>query len=206
MKFIARICLAFALMLISQIASAQVSDGIRVVDLRCEYTENPTGIDISQPRLFWKLTGDKRGQRQTAYQIRVFSRAELARNVDLVSAGSPDLWDSGKVVSDETLLIRYGGKKLESSQQVFWSVRVWDENDQSSATSDLHTWTMGLLRDEDWKAKWICAQAASDSLLLRKEFSVKAGLKRATVHVTGLGQYEMSLNGAKVGKDLLAPG
>ena len=206
MKFTARICLAFALTLISEVISAKAADDVRVFGLRCEYAESPTGIDVQQPRLSWMLSGDKRGQLQTAYQIRVFSRTELARNVDLVSAESPDLWDSGKVFSDETLLIRYGGKKLESSQQVFWNVRVWDENDQSSATSDLHTWTMGLLRDEDWKAKWICAQAASDSLLLRKEFSVKAGLKRATVHVTGLGQYEMSLNGAKVGKDLLAPG
>ncbi len=206
MKFIARICLAFALTLISQVISARAADGVRVISLRCEYGESPTGIDVQQPRLSWKLTSEKRGQRQTAYQIRVFSRAELARNADLVSARSPDLWDTGKVFSDETLLIPYGGKKLESSQEVFWSVRVWDENDQSSATSDLRTWTMGLLRDEDWKAKWICAQAASDSLLLRKEFSVKPGLHRAIAHVTGLGQYEMSLNGAKVGKDLLSPG
>ena len=139
-----------------------------------------------------------------------FSRTNLLANA------SPDLWDSGKVVSDETHLIRYVGGKLGSSQQVFWNVRVWDENDQASASSDFASWTMGLLKSDDstssesgatgWKAKWICAQSASESLLMRKEFSVKPGLKRAIAHVTGLGQYEMSLNGAKVGSDLLSPG
>ncbi len=206
MKIFARICFALGLALIASTTSAHAEGGLRVVDLRCEFAENPTGIDVSQPRLSWKLTSDKRGQRQTAYQIRVYSKAGLARDPDLVSAKSPDIWDSGKVLSDETLLIRYGGKKLEPSQQVFWSICVWDENDQSFETSYFRSWTMGLLNPEVWKAKWICAQAASDSLLLRKEFSVKPGLRRAIAHVTGLGQYEMSLNGAKVGKDLLSPG
>ncbi len=206
MKNLARFYFVFGLALISFLTQARAADGFRVVDPRCEYSEGGTGIDVPNPRLSWKLTSDKRGQHQTAYQIRVFSKATLARYPDTVSAEIPDLWDSGKVISDESLIISYAGKKLESSQQVFWSVRVWDENDQSSPTSDLGNWTMGLLRDEDWKAKWICAQAASDSLLLRKEFSVKPGLRRAVAHVTGLGQYDLSLNGAKVGKDLLAPG
>jgi hypothetical protein len=216
MKHLARFYLVLGLALFAFPALAQAADGFRVVDPRCEYGEDPTGIDAPDPRLSWKLASDKRGQRQTAYQIRVFSKASLARYPDTVSAGLPDLWDSGKVISDESLLIRYGGKKLESSQQVFWSVRAWDENDQPSATSDLHSWTMGVLKPEGvssaevsapgWKAKWICAQAASDSLLMRKEFSVKPGLRRAIAHVTGLGQYELSLNGAKVGKDLLTPG
>ena len=206
MTIFSRYICTLGLMFLCHIAIARAGENFRVVDLRCEYAENPTGVDAPQPRLSWKLAGSNRGQRQTAYQIRVYSSSHLARNTDLVSATSPDLWDSGKVISDESLLIPYGGKKLESSQQVFWSVKVWDENDQSSATSDLHSWTMGLLNAEDWKAKWICAQATSDSLLLRKEFSVKPGLRRAIAHVTGLGQYEMSLNGAKVGKDLLTPG
>jgi alpha-L-rhamnosidase len=216
MKNLARFYLVLGLALVSCITLARAADGVRVVDLRCEYGEVPTGIDVPDPRLSWKLAGDKRGQRQTAYQIRAYSYAALARNTDTVSARTPDLWDTGKVVSDETHLIRYGGKQLESSQQVFWCVRVWDENDQPSATSDFSTWTMGVLKPDSassaevsapgWKAKWICAQAASDSLLMRKEFSVKPGLRRAIAHVTGLGQYELSLNGAKISKDLLTPG
>ena len=210
MTTLATRCFTLGLVFISSVVAARPDERLRSTELSCDYAKNPTGIDVAQPRLSWKLTGTKRGLRQTAYQIQVFSSTNLPPN------SSADLWDSGKVISDETHLIRYAGKKLTPSQQVFWNVRVWDENDQASASSDFASWTMGLLKSDDsnlsessatgWKAKWICAQSASDSLLMRKEFSVKPGLKRAIAHVTGLGQYEMSLNGAKVGSDLLSPG
>jgi alpha-L-rhamnosidase len=176
---------------------------LRPTELRCEYAVNPLGIDIAQPRLSWKVVSPERGQKQTAYQIQVFSRLNLISNSPPLT---PDLWDSGKIISDETHLIPYGGKPVASSEQAFWTVRVWDQNDQPSAWTDLQTWTMGLLATNEWKARWICAPATSESLLLRKEFSVKPGLRRAIAHVTGLGQYEMSLNGKKVSADLLTPG
>ena len=170
------------------------------VGLRCEYGVNPLGIDVPAPRLFWKLTGAARGESQGAYQILVASSAEgLAKD-------GGDLWDSGKVASDETLHIRYAGKELKSSRPVFWKVRVWDAAGAASEWSAPANWTMGLLKPEEWRGKWICAPASTEALLLRKEFSVKPGLKRAVVHVCGLGQYEMNLNGAKVGEDLLSPG
>jgi alpha-L-rhamnosidase len=179
--------------------------------LRCEYADNPLGIDVAQPRLYWTLESRERGQRQTAFQIlAASSTAALARD-------SGDLWDSGKVVSDESIHIRYAGKALKSSQPVFWKLRVWDKDDRPSAWSATATWTMGVLGTNDppssrdtgaagWKAKWICAPAATEALLLRKEFIVKAGLKRALAHVTGLGQYEIRLNGSKAGEDFLSPG
>lgn len=166
--------LALGLILISRLAFARSDEGFGLNELCCEYAINPIGIDVAQPRLSWKLTGKKHGLRQTAYHIKVFSYANLATNSP---DSTPDLWDSGKVVSDETHLIRYEGKTLESSQQVFWSVRVWDENDQASSESDFATWTMGLLRAEDWQAKWICAPAASESLLMRKEIFCEAGIE-----------------------------
>jgi alpha-L-rhamnosidase len=176
---------------------------LRPTELRCEYAVNPLGIDVVQPRLSWKVLSAERGQIQTAYQVHVFSRSNLMSNSPPLT---PDLWDSGKITSDETHLIHYRGKPIASSEQAFWTVRVWNQNDQPSAWTDLQTWTMGLLATNDWKAKWICAPATSESLLLRKEFSVKPGLRRAIAHVTGLGQYEMSLNGKKVSADLLTPG
>jgi hypothetical protein len=172
-------------------------------ELRCEYAVNPLGIDVAHPRLSWKVVSPERGQKQTAYQIHVFSRSNLIINKPPLT---PDLWDSGKIISDETHLLRYGGQPIASSEQAFWTVRVWDNEDQPSAWTDFQTWTMGLLPTNAWKARWICAPAASESLLLRKEFSVKPNLRRAIAHVTGLGQYEMSLNGTKVGQDLLSPG
>src|SRR5579885_2507417 len=93
---------------------------LRPVDLRCEYAVNPLGVDVPQPRLFWKLQSRERGQVQSAYEILVSSSQELlARN-------EGDLWDSGKVDSDEPIQILYAGRELSSFQQVFWKVRVWD--------------------------------------------------------------------------------
>jgi hypothetical protein len=174
---------------------------LRPVELRCEYAINPLGIDVANPRLSWKVASQQRWARQTAFQVQIFSRAALE-----ATNKTPDLWDSGKVSSDETLQIRYAGKELATSQQAFWMMRIWDQNDQPSRWTDFQTWTMGLMGTNDLKAEWICAPATSESLLLRKEFAVKPNLRRAIAHVTGLGQYEMSLNGKKVGNDLLSPG
>ncbi len=170
-------------------------------DLRCEYAVNPLGVDVASPRLFWTLKSSERGQRQTAYEILVAgSEKELA-------AGKGDLWDSGKVDSDETIQIPYGGKELRSSQEVFWKVRVWDAEHKVSAWSKPATWTMGLLRSEDWRGRWIGATDTNiPSILLRREFVVKPGLTRALADVCGLGEYELTLNGTQVGNDFLSPG
>ena len=186
--------------LIAVVLGAATQGALLPVELRCEYGVNPMGVDVPAPRLCWKIESIARGQTQGAYQILVASSAEL------LAKDGGDLWDSGKVASDETLHIAYAGMELKSSQQVFWKVRVWDAAGAASEWSAAANWTMGLLKPEEWQGKWICAQATSEALLLRKEFSVKPGLTRAVVHVCGLGQYEMNLNGAKVGGDLLTPG
>jgi hypothetical protein len=175
--------------------------GMTITNLRCDYAVNPLGVDSATPRLFWKLESNVRGQHQIAYQILVASsERNLARN-------NGDLWDSGKVDLDETIQIPYSGAPLKTSQQVFWKVRVWDKDGKVSVWSKPAIWTMGVLNDSDWQAKWIgAADTNIPSLLLRREFVVKSGLKRALVNVCGLGQYELTLNGGKVGDDFLSPG
>ena len=171
------------------------------VDLCCDYAVNPAGVDSAAPRLFWEFTDGSRQQQQTAYEILAASSAKnLAHNLG-------DLWRSGKIISDETIQIPYAGKKLESSQSVFWKVRAWDTDGKVSAWSQPATWTMGILNSNDWHAQWIgAADTNIPSLLLRREFSVKPGLTRALVNLCGLGQYELTLNGKKVGDDFLSPG
>ena len=171
------------------------------VDLRCDYAVNPLGVDSASPRLFWKLAGGERGQRQTAYEVLAASTAEqLAQDND-------DLWDSARVASDETIQIPFPGEKLKSAEQVFWKVRVWDEGGHVSDWSRPATLTMGVLQQSDWQAKWIgAADTNIPSLLLRHEFVVKPGLKRALIYICGLGQYELTLNGKKVGDDFLSSG
>lgn len=172
------------------------------VELRCEYAVNPLGIDVPSPRLYWKLQSETRGQRQTAYQIQVASSQEL------LSQGKGDLWDSGKVVSEETIHVVYGGKPLNSSQQVFWRVRVWDKDDSPSAWSQSASWTMGVLRPHEWRAKWImhgAGEVKGGLPLFRKSFDLSRPVSRAVVHVSGLGHYDLFLDGRKVGDRFLDP-
>ena len=190
----------FLLLTLGLTAATFSCAGMTVASLGCEHGEHPTGVDVPQPRLSWVLQSSQRGDRQTAYQILAAS-SEASLNKD-----SGDLWDSGKMVSDETIQIPYAGKPLKSSQQVFWKVRAWDANDKVSRWSSPATWTMGILSEADWQAKWIAAPTNAQSILLRREFTVKRGLRRAVVHVCGVGQYEFSANGKKAGDALLAPG
>jgi hypothetical protein len=177
------------------------------VELRCEYRENPLGVDVAQPRLGWILTSTRarlRGQRQSAYQVLAASSAEL------LAKEQGDLWDSGKVATEQMNQLAYGGKPLASYQPVWWKLRVWDQAGNPSAWSPAAQWTMGVLNQADWQgASWIAAPAAKgkyETVLLRRGFAVKPGLKRALIYLCGLGQYELTLNGAKVGDDMFAPG
>ncbi|MEK7781463.1 MAG: family 78 glycoside hydrolase catalytic domain [Verrucomicrobiota bacterium] len=175
---------------------------LQAVDLRCEYAANPFGVDVAQPRLFWKLTSDTRADKQTAYEVLAASSAEL------LAKDKGDLWRSGKVKSEETIHIRYAGQPLKSSQQVFWKVRVWDKDRHASPWSAPATWTMGVLTEADWNsAKWIGETTTNTATtLLRREFTVKPGLCHALVHIIGLGQYEFTANGVKAGDDVISPG
>jgi alpha-L-rhamnosidase len=133
-------------------ASLAIGRALVVERLRCEYLDNPLGIDPAEPRLSWELRATHeaaRGLRQSAYQIQVASSA------DLLEVGNPDLWDSDKVASDETVGIVYAGEKLGSRDRCHWRVRVWDQVGEPSAWSEPALWTIGLLEPEDWKAKWI---------------------------------------------------
>jgi hypothetical protein len=190
----------FVLLALVAAAASSVRAELKVTHLTCEYGVDPLGIDVAQPRLSWQVASDERGQRQTAWQILAASSASL------LEQDRGDLWDSGRVVSNETRFIRYAGGGLASSQQVFWKVRAWDTHEQPTAWSGVATWTMGVLNIGDWQGGWIAAPSATETLLLRREFDVKPGLRRALVHVSGLGQYELSCNGTKAGDALFAPG
>lgn len=170
-------------------------------DLRCDYAVNPLGVDSSQPRLFWKLASAERGQTQTAWQILAASSA------DKLQKDQGDVWDSGRQSSSATIQIPWSGTTLTSAEQVFWKVRVWDVNGLPSAWSDPAKWTMGVLAAADWHAQWIGAVDTNlPSLLLRRAWTVKPGLRRALINVCGLGQYELTFNGRKFGQDFLTPG
>ncbi len=118
-------------------------------DLRCEYLKNPLGIDVVKPRLSWRIEADKeaRGVRQTACRILVASSEEL------LAQDQGDLWDSGRIESDQPTHVEYAGKPLESRMECHWKVRTWTST--GDAWSQPARWSMGLLEPESWKAEWI---------------------------------------------------
>lgn len=136
--------------------NAEENSELEVVELRCDGMVDPLGVDSTPPRLSWQLRGRGRSQRQTAWQILV------ARSAKTLLDNSGDLWDSGQVNSDTQLLVPYGGRPLNTGEQVYWRVRIWDERGRTSAWSAPATWTCGILKATDWKAQWI-----TDAELLR---------------------------------------
>jgi len=126
------------------------------VHLRCEYLENPLGIDQASPQLSWQSDNSERKWRQVAYEVLVASSAER------LQAGNADVWDSGKINSAESVGIVYHGPALESRRRYFWKVRVWDVAGQVYESTESAWWEMGLLHASDWRAKWIRWQNPED--------------------------------------------
>ncbi|MCX6622930.1 MAG: hypothetical protein NTY38_18065 [Acidobacteria bacterium] len=188
---------------------------VRPANLRCDFRTNPQGIDDRQPRLSWMLEPEDplaRGLKQVAYQVQAASR----------ESGQADLWNSGKVNSDQSVHVVYGGKPLASGMRVFWKVRVWDQDGKLSDWSPVARWTMGLLESSDWKGQWIGLDQTElyrnpespfvnlagarwiwpqSGMELHTRFTLPAGaaLLRAFAVAAGSGRYELSVNGRWVG-------
>ncbi len=120
-------------------------------NLRSEYRSNPLGIDNPRPKLSWKLQSERRGIRQSAYQILV------ASNLKTLADDNADVWNSRKINSEQSVHIIYSGPLLKSGKRYFWKVRIWDEKGRVSAYSAPAWWEMAFLRQEDWEADWIAA-------------------------------------------------
>lgn len=209
----------FLVFLISSLFIFKTEGKIHPVKLNCEYLENPAVVDVLQPRLSWVNVADdnERGQFQSAWQVRVASSEN--------QLAEADLWDSGKIESNESTRIKYAGSTLASRQECWWQVRVWDKNRELSEWSEPAFWRMGILDESEWKAIWIGAPWQGEETLpkpgnpnaelplelpppapmLRKEFNIQKEIKSAVALVTGLGYFELYLNGEKVGDDVLVP-
>ncbi|MDB5146402.1 MAG: Bacterial alpha-L-rhamnosidase [Mucilaginibacter sp.] len=199
------------------------AQSLKVLNLQCEYKTNPLGIESATPKLSWQLQSDARNTAQTAYRVLVADdAAKLANN-------NANIWDSGKVPSNASLQISCNGKLLQAAKTYYWKLMVWDNHSKVSAWSNISSWQMGLLKKTDWRgADWIAYDKLPDSSaivpfyhgkgpkklgtandilpLMRKAFNVDGKLKKATLYLCGLGHFELSLNGKKVGDHFLDPG
>src|SRR5580692_4514630 len=117
--------------------------------LECESLVTPLGMDAEKPVLSWQLRDTRDGAKQTAYEVQV---AASAANL---AAGKGDVWDSGKVESSDSIGVAYGGPAMQPSKRYYWRVLVWDRDGKAYPVSDVSWWETGLLKQENWKAKWI---------------------------------------------------
>ena len=206
----------FGFLLISTSICAQ----LKIVEPTCDYRANPLGVDHHRPALSWKLQSRQYNSRQIACQILVAdNRQDLEQN-------KGNVWDSKKLNSSESLQHAYAGRQLLSGKRYYWKVKVWD-NQGNIAWSEISFWGMGLLDIADWKgAKWIAYEKLADSNInilpadgvkdkynsnnilpvFRKSFTLNKQIKSAVAYISGLGQFEMHLNGQKVGDHFLSPG
>ncbi len=204
------------------------SQALTIANLRCEYKQNPTGVDVSNPKLSWELQSQQKNILQTAYRILVSDDSLLLQK------NNTAVWDSKKINSNSSIQVEYRGKALQPVKKYFWKVMVWDNKGNQSPWSNTAQWQMGLLNPADpiairWKnAKWIAYEKLPDSNkivpfahgkgkkewgprndilpLLRKNFTINKPVKNATAFICGLGQFEMSLNGEKIADHFLDPG
>lgn len=198
--------LALLLPLLAAQAAPRPS-GLQPAELRCEYLNNPLGIDVVRPRLSWQLPVGPRGRRQSAYRVLVATASTL------LGKGRGDIWDSGTVRSGQSTFVEYGGRPLRSGERCFWQVRVWDEHGVPLRWSAAGSWSMGMLRESDWQARWIGAARPADVPegtplpfpWLRRRVTLPAKPGRAMAYVNALGYYELYVNGRKVDDHVLAP-
>ena len=181
------------------IVSCSKQEVITIEKLQCEYTEDPLGIDVMQPRFSWILKSDSRGQIQSAYQVLVASSEKNLK------AGNGDKWDSGKQESGQSVNVVYQGEALASGEKCWWKVRVWDKDGIESTFSEYATFEIGLLEESDWQGEWIGSEEDISSPLLRKAFTVDKKIDQARVYICGLGFYELFINGQRVGDHVHDP-
>jgi alpha-L-rhamnosidase len=210
---------ALSLTFLSMGAGAQQ---LSVNHLRCVSSEAPVGVESPAPGLNWELRSAGRGVLQTAYRVLV------SDNPSLLEKNVGNLWDSRRTVTGASIHVIYKGTPLKAAKTYYWKVMVWDNQGRQSAWSPVATWQMGLLKPADWKgAAWIAYEALPDTAklipggkkpgkgervprdilpLFRKAFTVRGPVKKATAYISGLGQFELSINGEKTGDHFLDPG
>lgn len=181
------------------------AEPLLVTGLRVEQRTNPSAVDKKAPRFSWRFESELRGVRQVAFQIQV------ADSASALASGDALLWDTGRVDSDQSHLVAYGGPSLESGARRFWQVKAWDNQGRESTWSEPAHWDVGVLDSADWKAKWIEPNdpafiESRVAPIFRTEFKLAKPVKRATAFVTAHGVYVAELNGQRVGDVELAPG
>lgn len=146
------------------------------------------------PLLSWINSAEENGAAQSAYRICWYQNGKL-------------IWDSGKIDSNQSIHIPYGGPDMKSGTLYTWKVRTWDNKGKASKWSESASYMTDMLEKNEWKAKWIEPQVQTEvSPILHKDFNLSKNVASATAYITAHGLYEANINGEKVGDGLLTPG
>lgn len=185
--------LLIVLLIVHQSLFAQTT----VQHLLTDNKTNPVGVD-ELPRFSWQLQSSSRNIMQSAYEIKVFDQ------------DNREVWNTGKVSSDQSVFIPYAGGPLKPGVKYSWQVRVWDNTGKAGKWSTKAHWQMGMMDPSNWKAKWIepgfTEESSRPSPFFRKEFNTSKKVRSATAFITAHGMYEAFINGKRVGDAYLTPG
>ena len=172
-----------------------------VTNLRCEYQEQPLGLDTERPRFSWWMDDGRPGAAQTAYRIEVSTDAGFNQ--------ATMVWDSGDVVSSQSVLVPYDGPPPAARTRYWYRVRLRDHAEEWFDWSS-PAWFETAMLDRTWQAEWIGppddGEAGGAPPYLRKEFDLSGTVAAARLYVAARGLAEISLNGIRVGDDVLSPG
>ncbi|MDR1381617.1 MAG: glycoside hydrolase family 78 protein [Tannerella sp.] len=182
---------------------------LRFVSLQTEMRDNPEGLSTLKPRFSWKLSSETNNVKQEAYQI------DVATSPGDLKSGANLVWSTGRVESGQSLLVEYNGNTLESGRKYYWRATVWSDK-ENRTVSGVQTWSMSLLNDWDWKARWIGVNDAADvkvvenrtilpARYLRTDFQAADKVKRAILSVSGVGSSVCYINGKAVSDDVFGP-
>ena len=212
------------LLLTISVVCVQAKEKLKISNPTCNHKLKDVVVEAGNPDFSWILNSNLKNQSQSAFQILVADkRSEL---------GKGNIWNSGKVKSSQSFSVLYGGtNQLKPASQYFWKVKVWNQDGNESEWSEIASFQTGLFSEKDWSgARWIGyidmpaskkmipgVHGSGDKLgdkcldrpvvpLFRKEFEVSGEIETATLFISGLGQYEASINGEKVGNSFLTPG
>ncbi len=176
--------------------------------LQAQLRANSRAVNSLHPRLRWVLPWKGHGKMQSAYEVLVASSAKLLdKNVG-------NLWNSGKVASDNSVDVHYAGSRLKPRQRCYWKVRVWNQGGQASEWSPMAHWQEALLTPGQWhhamwigwKPKWkLGVRHPLPAIYLRDQFQVGKPVKRAVAYFCGLGLGRMYINGLRTSKTELSP-
>jgi alpha-L-rhamnosidase len=173
---------------------------VTIAGVRFEHHRDALGVGEARPRLSWVVTTTTAGWRQAGYEIETYGTDGRLHG------------RTGRVESDQSVLVPWPFAPLSSREALTVRVRVWGVDGKPSAWSALSPVEAGLLHAEDWTARFVTPDWEEDTSrpqpgpLLRRAFDVREGVAKARLYVTALGVYEAHLNGVTIGDHVLDPG